>query len=513
MTMTVEQIDPRLLVPNEGNLRRDEGDVEDLRASIRAVGILQPLVVTRREPVDGEAQTYTVEIGHRRRKAALAEELDTVPCLVAEDAGAALRIIRMLGENGARVGLTESENADAYAQLLLLDWTPEQITAATGRPVEQVKAAVSLAKLPAKARAAADRGALTLEDAAQLEEFADDEKTIGRLLKRGSHGWGLKHVIAEEKAKRERKETVARLKAQLVLDRVKLVSTPQGWGYGTHTMVAAKDLVDADGVRLNPEQVKTKPGFAAIIRDPSTAPRVEIVCTDPAAWAYRTARDVEAEQADPGRAEREAKAAALREALTVAAPVREQFVRESFGSARGAKKVLAEAVRLAVLAPRLLDVGGNESDLVCALAGTALHPAAQTASADRLNRMLVARWVGANETNLRRYEGTYTYAANETQALSYLDALTGVGYQLSDAETELYATLSQPGEDDEEQDDGGDVNISSADELTDDSHIDADGDGDGETCGVDAEIDPVEVAVPDDLSSLDVVGAPVVTGV
>ncbi|GGJ75785.1 hypothetical protein GCM10010123_02130 [Pilimelia anulata] len=507
MSWTIHHVDPRLLVPNETNLRHDEGDVEDLRASVRAVGILQPLVVIADQCADGQSQTYTIEIGHRRRKAALAEDLATVPCLIAPDSDAAVRIVRMLGENSARVDLTESEHADAYAQLLLLDWTPEQITAVTGRPVEQVKAAVSLTKLPARARQAADRGVLTLEDAAQLEEFADDDKTIERLLRRGGHGWGLKHAIADEKAKRERRDTVAQMKAQLVLDRVKVVPTPQGWGYGTHTMTAARDLVDADGVRLDPEQVKTKPGFAAIIVNSSTAPKVEIVCTDPADWGYRRARDVEAAQADPEKAEREAAQAAQREALTVAAGVREQFVREAFGSARGAKKVLVEAVRLAVLAPRLLTVGGNENDLVAALAGAALHPAAETAGADRLNRMLVARWVGACETNLRRYEDQYTYSANEAQGLAYLNVLTGVGYQLSDAEAQLHAELSQHPDD---QDDDGEAAEAVEVVPGDEDGAELGEDGEELTEEADTAADADAVGVPDDLSSLDDIDTPAV---
>ena len=39
-------LDPNQLDPHQRNLRTDVGPVDDLKASIEAVGILQPLVVT-----------------------------------------------------------------------------------------------------------------------------------------------------------------------------------------------------------------------------------------------------------------------------------------------------------------------------------------------------------------------------------------------------------------------------------------------------------------------------------
>lgn len=65
-------VDPRRLVPNDRNPRVDPSEVEDLKASIEAVGILQPLVVTA---APSDPTRYQILIGHRRHAAALALNL------------------------------------------------------------------------------------------------------------------------------------------------------------------------------------------------------------------------------------------------------------------------------------------------------------------------------------------------------------------------------------------------------------------------------------------------------
>src|SRR5689334_11136210 len=109
--LTLEYLNPKKLHPNPRNPRRQVGDVEDLKASIPVVGILQPLVVIPdtdqpAEPSEPDQPSrYLIEIGHRRHRAALELGLDTVPCIVAADQGAAMQIARMLTENDHRAQL------------------------------------------------------------------------------------------------------------------------------------------------------------------------------------------------------------------------------------------------------------------------------------------------------------------------------------------------------------------------------------------------------------------------
>lgn len=51
------------------------------------------------------------------------------------------------------------------------------------------------------------------------------------MLERGRDGgWGLRHAIAEERAKRERRDAVERLRAELTLAGVRIVPRPRDWG-------------------------------------------------------------------------------------------------------------------------------------------------------------------------------------------------------------------------------------------------------------------------------------------
>lgn len=61
------ELDPRSLVPDPANVRDTVADLRGLTASIKAYGVLEPLVIKRND--DGHAQ---VVAGHRRQQAAIA---------------------------------------------------------------------------------------------------------------------------------------------------------------------------------------------------------------------------------------------------------------------------------------------------------------------------------------------------------------------------------------------------------------------------------------------------------
>ena len=72
------ELDPRELAENPRNPRTDLGDLAELIASIAGSGVLEPLIVT---PNDADTPAaYVLLFGHRRRAAAIAAGLATVPC-------------------------------------------------------------------------------------------------------------------------------------------------------------------------------------------------------------------------------------------------------------------------------------------------------------------------------------------------------------------------------------------------------------------------------------------------
>lgn len=122
----VERIRPNPLQPRQ---TIGEKELDELAASIRAHGILQPVVVSR-QPEEG---AYQLIVGERRWRAARHAGLATIPALIrATGSREALEIA--LVENLQRAGLSPLETAEAYAALISeFGITQEQVAARVGK--------------------------------------------------------------------------------------------------------------------------------------------------------------------------------------------------------------------------------------------------------------------------------------------------------------------------------------------------------------------------------------------
>jgi ParB/RepB/Spo0J family partition protein len=489
---TLRQLPPALLVPNDANPRTDL-DVDDLVTSIRAVGLLQALLVVPIEPVcaagDSAATAlgrFRIIAGHRRHAAALQLDMQTVPCLVAADEGQASELVKILSENDLRTDLTNAQRTGLYQQLALLDWSVEAIAAAVVQPPERIRGALAVQRLAGSSREAAlqaaDDGTLDLADAAALSEFTDP-KAVERIISRGK-GWGFTHAVAEERAKQDRRTAAERLKAELVLAGARITTRPKNFGYGSRE-VEASTLLNTDGNRVDPQQAMTRPGFAVFVDAQASPPRSVVYCTDPDEWGYTRTRPTSyvspaiAEAREREQTERTARA----QALTVAAGVRRDFLATTWGTAKGAKALQHHAMRQAMTDPATISVpnGDATGDLLTRLAGCDLEAAA-TAGPDRLTRILVARWLTAAEVNLEDHIARRSWRAQQGAALSYMNLLTTHGYVLSDAEQHLHDDLTtatadqEPEQDPDEHDpdneqDEDDSQDPAADEDTLPSHL------------------------------------------
>ncbi|WP_319461266.1 ParB/RepB/Spo0J family partition protein [Micromonospora sp. RTP1Z1] len=437
------QIDPRALLAHESNLRSSLGDLTELRASIAASGVLQALTVVP----DGDG--HRIVAGHRRAKAA-AEAIEagewpdgqpqTVPCLVRPDLEglAPAQIVAMLVENDQRADLTESERANGYAQLELFGLDVAEIARRTGRSQKHVKSALKLKTLGDVATEAADAGKLTLEDVAALEEFEDDPKAMERILKGVESGWGVRHRVQEEKRKREDKSATETLTEELTAAGVRVLKKPKDWPWNC-AAAKVEDLVDADGQPLDVEKVKTLEGFGAIVEGSYGNMRAVIVCEDPDAHGYKRTKWTQYKSPAQKVAEELAKREAeeRRQKLLDAGEVRRRFLVEKWGSAKGAKALLVDAIRAAVVMPAFYDRA--EDELVTALAGGDPRDG-QTAGIDRLNRLLVARFVAAHEANAATVAAG-RYSNRGHLVLPWLNRLVAEGYELSEAEKTWHAEL------------------------------------------------------------------------
>ena len=149
----VDRIVPSSVQPRH---RFDADELADLSASIKAHGVLQPVVVAR-----GEDGNYALIAGERRWRAAQMAGMSTVPALV-KDASAREALELALVENLQRADLTPLEEAGAYRQLVDgYQLTQEQVASRVGRSRAAVTNRLRLLSLPVGAMRLLAEGAIS----------------------------------------------------------------------------------------------------------------------------------------------------------------------------------------------------------------------------------------------------------------------------------------------------------------------------------------------------------------
>ena len=151
--LSVELIKPN---PNQPRNAFDSEALMALAESIRARGILQPLVV---RPLPGGA--YELVAGERRLRAAKLAGLERVPAVIRET-GEAERLELALIENMAREDLNAVEEARACTTLVEdLGLTKEELGRRVGRSRAAISNLIRLLELPDEALSMIEQGVLS----------------------------------------------------------------------------------------------------------------------------------------------------------------------------------------------------------------------------------------------------------------------------------------------------------------------------------------------------------------
>ena len=172
---TLLQLDVERILPGRSQPRHDfdEGAITELAMSIKARGILQPVVV-----MPGAGDTYELIAGERRWRAAREAGLKSVPALV-RTAGEAEALEMALIENLQREDLNPVEAAKAYRRLIdTCDITQEEVASRVGKERSSVANHLRLLKLPAEILADLSRGALTMGHARAILSVHGKEKQL-----------------------------------------------------------------------------------------------------------------------------------------------------------------------------------------------------------------------------------------------------------------------------------------------------------------------------------------------
>ena len=155
--VAIDQIRPN---PHQPRLMRgvESLNLEELAASIREHGIIQPLIVTRTQ---GAGLPYTLIAGERRWRAAQVAGLQRVPVIVKETTPQQMLEIALI-ENIQRRDLSPLEEAAAYQQLMNdFGLTQESVSERVGKSRAAVANTVRLLKLPGQLQTALMQGTIS----------------------------------------------------------------------------------------------------------------------------------------------------------------------------------------------------------------------------------------------------------------------------------------------------------------------------------------------------------------
>jgi ParB family chromosome partitioning protein len=186
-----------LVRPNPYQPRRhmDEAGLEELAASIREHGILQPVLVT--EVLDG----YQLIAGERRVRAARLAGLERVPALVRQLADR-YQLEVALVENVQRSDLDPIDEALAYRQLIdEFGLTQERVAERVGKARATVANTLRLLDLHADVQAAIADGRITEGHGRALGSLGPDAQALA-----------LRTVVGQGLSVRQTEELVRRLK-------------------------------------------------------------------------------------------------------------------------------------------------------------------------------------------------------------------------------------------------------------------------------------------------------------
>lgn len=192
----LEQVAVSAISPNKYQPRShfDEEELTSLAESIRAVGVLQPVLL---RPT-GEG-TYELIAGERRWRAARRVGLQSIPALVRETADTQ-SLEQALVENVHRSDLNPMEEAAAYQQLIEdFSMTHEQVAIRVGRSRASVTNTLRLLQLPPSVQRLVRDRALDMGHARAL--LASPDRAFQEALAKRASAEGLSVRVVEEAVK------------------------------------------------------------------------------------------------------------------------------------------------------------------------------------------------------------------------------------------------------------------------------------------------------------------------
>lgn len=189
--------------PNQPRRRFEDGPLNELAESIRAHGVLEPLIV---RPVD---TGYEIVVGERRWRASQLAGLNTVPAMVrtlTEREATELALV----ENLQREDLNPMEEAEAYQRLLgEFGLTQEEVAQRVGKERSTVANRLRLLGLKGKTRTWLEDGSISAGHAKALLGLPSDtmrEALAGKVVQEGLSVRQTEELVKRSQARSKPKQ-------------------------------------------------------------------------------------------------------------------------------------------------------------------------------------------------------------------------------------------------------------------------------------------------------------------
>lgn len=171
------------LIPNPHQPRQAFDAIDELVASIKEVGVLEPLLV-RHDP-----QGFQIISGERRYRAGVKAALEELPCIVLDvDEAQALSIA--LVENLQRQDLSAFEEAEGLRALVdRFDYTHEEVAKKIGKSRTSITETLSIGDIPTDLRTRLDEAGVTtksiLLEVARTQDADAQAALVQRIVEEG----------------------------------------------------------------------------------------------------------------------------------------------------------------------------------------------------------------------------------------------------------------------------------------------------------------------------------------
>ena len=205
LEIPIQEVSPN---PHQPRSRFDGEAIEELAASIRATGVLQPIIV-RRAPGGG----FQLVAGERRLRAAGSAGLNRIPAVVREVDDAQMLELALV-ENVQREDLGPIEEAQAYRNLAeRLRLTHDEISERVGKQRVSITNALRLLSLPPEVQEMVSRGTLSAGQARALLSLATPGEVLIAARYVAAKGFSVRRTEAFVRRRLRRKHAKARRSA------------------------------------------------------------------------------------------------------------------------------------------------------------------------------------------------------------------------------------------------------------------------------------------------------------